>query len=365
MSVGALIMTAGIGERTRRTGCAQPLIAVRGANLLERNVCALLGAGLREIWISCTRGQLALRNEADRLAAAARRRGAEIHPLLATDALGTIGAAGPLRDRVDTLLTLNADNLTALDLVDLLAHHARTGADLTLATHEHVTRLPYGAIEIDGDRVISYRERPTAITHVSSAVCVLGRLAMAQISGRTEFHDLTSRLLTTGRQVRAYHHTEPWIDIHEPSDVERATAMIGAHADRFECWARSPDLEVVGAVLRDGDHLLLERCPDRTWNMPSGTLAPGEPPAAAMVRGLREEFGVEVIPGPELARFDRLEADGRAVRHHVFVPAFRRAEVGPREGQTVGWFQLGGLPAELSPAVERSLAGAIAHRARA
>jgi NDP-mannose synthase len=362
MSVGALIVGGSVSERMWRAGVAQPLVAICGASLLERNVCALLGAGLRAIWISCAQGELALRGEIDRLAAAAQRRGAEVRPLVAPDAPGTLGAAGQLRGRVDDLLTINADNLTALDLADLIAHHARTGADLTLATREHVTRLPYGAIELEGDRVTAYRERPTAITHVSSAVCVLGPRALAAIDGRPQLHELTSRLLDAKCKVLAYHHAAPWIDINEPADVERATALIGAHADRFECWARRPDLEVVGALLRDGDHLLLERQSDRTWNMPGGTLAPGELPAAAVVRELREELGVEVVPGPELARFDSLEADGRAVRHHVFVPAFRRAEVGPREGQTMGWFQLGGLPAELSPIVERSLAGASAYK---
>jgi hypothetical protein len=44
------------------------------------------------------------------------------------------------------------------------------------------------------------------------------------------------------------------------------------------------------------------------------------------------------------------------VRHHVFAPEVRRAEITACEGQVVEWFSLGQLPADRSPVVARSLA---------
>jgi 8-oxo-dGTP pyrophosphatase MutT (NUDIX family) len=359
-TVGALIAAGGAGERMRSTGIAKPLLALRGASLLERNLCALLGAGLRQIWVSCRDGQDALRCEIARLAAAARRRGVAVEALVESSALGTIGAAGLLRGRVDRLLTVNADNLTTLDLAALIEHHDQSGADLTLATHDHATRLPYGAIDVDGDRVVAYREKPVSVTRIASAVCVLGPAALDLLDGRsgcTGLHELTGLLLDGGRRVLAHHHAAPWIDMNEPADLSRAGALVAAHQDRLECWAREPDLEVVGAILRDGDRVLLEHRRDvAAWDTPGGKLAPGESAATAIVRELREELAIEVAPGPELARFDQLAADGRAIRHHVFAPAFQRADVAAREGQTVEWFALARLPIDRSPVVGRSLA---------
>jgi 8-oxo-dGTP diphosphatase len=147
--------------------------------------------------------------------------------------------------------------------------------------------------------------------------------------------------------------------MNEPADVARADALVAAHPDRLECWAHSPDVAVAGAILRDGDQVLLEHRRDvAAWDTPGGKLEPGESAAVAIVRELREELAIEVAPGPELARFDQLAADGRAIRHHVFAPAFRRADIAPREGQTVEWFALARLPGDRSPVVGRSLAAA-------
>jgi 8-oxo-dGTP pyrophosphatase MutT (NUDIX family)/dTDP-glucose pyrophosphorylase len=360
--IGALIMAGGAGERMRRAGSAKPLVEVRGAHLLERNVCALLGARLSEIWVACRPYHAALLGEIDRLAAAARGRGGKLRTLVEREPLGTIGAAGELAGQVEILVTVNADNLTGIDLAELMTHHLRSRADLTLATHDHTAQLPYGAIDCNGDRVTAYREKPASVTRIASAVCVLGPRAIAATAalratgGRAALPELTARLIDAGLRVLAFHHAAPWIDVNEPADIERAAALVGAHP-QLECWAPTPDLEVAGAILRDGDRVLLEHRRDtQVWDTPGGKLERGEPPAAAMVRELREELGLEAAAGPELARFDTLEPDGRAVRHHVFAPAIRRAEAVAREGQVVEWFPLDRLPAQRSPVVARSLA---------
>jgi mutator protein MutT len=360
VTVGGLILAGGSGERMRSAGVAKPLVEVRGASLLERNVCTLIGAGLRAIWVACRHDQQAILAAIARLTGPAAARGVVLRPLVEVDRLGTIGAAGRLRGEVEAVITCNADNLTAIDLAALLAHHAG-GADLTLATHDHEAQLPYGAIDVVGDRITAYREKPVSITRIASAVCVLGPAAIAAIEGRTGLPDLAARLIAAGRRVLAYQHADPWIDVNEPADVVHAAALIAAHADRLECWARPPDVEVVGAIVRDGDHLLLERRSDTgQWDTPGGKLEPGEPAAAAILRELREELGVAVVVGPELALFDTLEPSGRAVRHHVFAPGVRRAEVSAREGQTLEWFSLARLPEDRSPVVGRSIAAASA-----
>lgn len=360
--VGALVMAGGEGDRMRRSAGAdlpKVLMQVRGASMLERNLCALLGAGLRQIWVACRDTQAAIRAEVSRITELVRPGGVMLQILPEPAPLGTIGAAALLRDRVDVLLSVNADNLTALDLRALLEHHARTGADLTLAAHAHRWQLEYGELRIEDGRVTDYREKPVQVTRICSAICALGPAALAALDGPAGLPDLTRRLIERGRDVRAFEHDAAWIDVNEAADLARAAALVAAAPEGLECWSRAPDREVVGAVLSDGESLLLERRTGATpvWDTPGGKLERGEAPAAALARELDEELGLRVVrAGPEIARFDALEEGGRIARHHVFALRVRRADPRPCEGQTLEWFATAALPPDRARVVERSLA---------
>jgi len=73
----------------------------------------------------------------------------------------------------------------------------------------------------------------------------------------------------------------------------------------------APRLRVAAAVVwRDGRLLLTRRPPGGRfalrWEFPGGKFEPGESPAQALVRELREELGVGAVPGATLAveRYD-------------------------------------------------------------
>jgi 8-oxo-dGTP diphosphatase len=77
-------------------------------------------------------------------------------------------------------------------------------------------------------------------------------------------------------------------------------------------------LEVVAAVVADGGrYLACRRRPERSaggkWEFPGGKVEPGETAAAALVREIREELGVEVAPGAELCSADT-EVGDRTIR---------------------------------------------------
>ncbi len=76
----------------------------------------------------------------------------------------------------------------------------------------------------------------------------------------------------------------------------------------------SPVQACVGAVvLDDAGRLLLVRrrnAPGRgLWSVPGGRVEPGESPAAAVAREVREETGLAVRVGPEVGRV-RIPGDG-------------------------------------------------------
>jgi 8-oxo-dGTP diphosphatase len=89
-------------------------------------------------------------------------------------------------------------------------------------------------------------------------------------------------------------------------------------------------LEVVAAVVADGGrYLACRRRPERSaggrWEFPGGKVEPGESPAEALVREIREELGVDVEPGAELCT-DETAVGDRVIR----LVCLRATLTGPR-----------------------------------
>jgi NDP-sugar pyrophosphorylase family protein len=218
-------MAGGRGERMRLSGIdvPKPLVAVLGVTMLERNVRQLRRHGIDDIVVSVSAGNAEVRALVDTLA---------VETLVETEPLGNIGSAGRLVGRAPVLVVF-ADNLTTLDLTDIVATHAVSGAALTLATHEQQFRLPYGRLALDGPWVTAYEEKPLFNVPVSSAIAVLGPAAVDVIDGPMGLHDLTERLLRNGSRVGAYRHAAPWVDVNDATGLPRAEALVRKHAGEF------------------------------------------------------------------------------------------------------------------------------------
>ena len=86
--------------------------------------------------------------------------------------LGTAGALRVVPGLDGTFLAMNGDILTTLDYGALVAHHRATGAALTIAVQGKRVEIDLGVLELDGDRVTGYREKPTLSYDVSMGVYV-------------------------------------------------------------------------------------------------------------------------------------------------------------------------------------------------
>lgn len=76
-----------------------------------------------------------------------------------------------------------------------------------------------------------------------------------------------------------------------------------------------------GLIQLDGDVLLLHRADGRYlgnfWDIPGGTVEPGESPSEAAVRECREEAGINCMAAQEIAHFKNMDTEGRDIIFHT------------------------------------------------
>lgn len=149
---------------------------------------------------------------------------------------GTAGSLVLIPDLVDTFLVMNGDLLTDLDFNQLIDHHREHGAWLTIATHERRVKMEYGVIELDGNRVVGYLEKPETTHHVSMGIYVYEPSVLDLIPRGTyfDFPTLVLKLLEEGKPVSAYVTDCMWLDIGRPDDYARAQQLFTESQDALD-----------------------------------------------------------------------------------------------------------------------------------
>jgi 8-oxo-dGTP diphosphatase len=98
---------------------------------------------------------------------------------------------------------------------------------------------------------------------------------------------------------------------------------------------------VAGILERDGKILVCRRRADQPhalkWEFPGGKLESGESPAAALVRELREELGIEATAGAELMRYVFAYPGKQAILLIFLAATEWRGEIENRIFDTLAW----------------------------
>lgn len=151
--------------------------------------------------------------------------------------LGTGGAVANAVAAVgldETFLVLNGDILTDLDLGAMLTLHRERGAAATIALTPVKDARPYGLVDLEGDRVTAFREKPAeAVPGVVNA----GTYALepSAVSGTPPGmvsieRETFPELIASGAPVHGFVADAYWMDLGTPEKYLQATfdALRGA-----------------------------------------------------------------------------------------------------------------------------------------
>ncbi len=139
--------------------------------------------------------------------------------------LGTVGALTLLQEQLDkTFIMLNGDLITDMDLNAFQAFHKEHDGILTIGVTKKRVKVDLGTLNLDGNKVTSFREKPTLQYDVSMGIYCMEPEIINFIPKGVPFgfDDLMHSLLGRQLPVYAYQHEGMWMDIGRPEDFKKA-----------------------------------------------------------------------------------------------------------------------------------------------
>jgi NDP-sugar pyrophosphorylase family protein len=145
--------------------------------------------------------------------------------------LGTTGGLGALAPCSETVVFVFGDLVTDLDIRNLVAVHAVSGAHITLASHVETHRVRLGEIVADGAAVLGYREKPEKEFLICSGIAAFQPATVeliADLPRPVGLGDVVNAAVQQGQRVEHWRHGALWFDVNELTDIERAGAALRA-----------------------------------------------------------------------------------------------------------------------------------------
>lgn len=219
----AVVMAGGRGSRLAplTDEIPKPMLRVAGRPILERIVLHLIGHGIRRIFLAVNYlGHVIEAHFKD-----GSDLGAQIEYLREDQPLGTGGALALLPEPPSVpLLVMNGDLITQADVGALLDFHERGRAAVSVAVRRYFHTVPFGCVELKGDRLVSLEEKPTLIRMINAGIYVLGPRVVAAVARdqAATLPGIIAEAMARGEHVRAFEVDEDWVDVGRRDQLDKA-----------------------------------------------------------------------------------------------------------------------------------------------
>jgi dTDP-glucose pyrophosphorylase len=223
LPVDAVIMAGGRGERLKplTDSVPKPLLKVGDKPIIEHNIDRLISYGVDTIHLSVRYlGSMLKDYFGD---GSSKRVG--ISYVEEEEPLGTLGAVSLIKEyQHDYILVMNSDLLTNIDFEDFFRSYIESDADMAVASIPYQVNVPYAVLEINGDHINSFQEKPTYTYYSSGGIYLIKKSALLNIPFNSFYNatDLMEDLIKQGGKVIHYPLLGYWLDIGKHEDYKKA-----------------------------------------------------------------------------------------------------------------------------------------------
>ncbi|MEG1649742.1 MAG: sugar phosphate nucleotidyltransferase, partial [Rikenellaceae bacterium] len=143
--------------------------------------------------------------------------------------LGTIGSIKFVESwSNDTVLIMNSDLFTNIDLEDFFLHFKDNNADMSIAAIPYSVSVPYGIFDIENEcEVKGVHEKPSYHYYANGGIYLIKREVLDLIPDDIFFNatDLIELLIAKGKSVIRFPLSGYWIDIGKPDDFKKVQEL--------------------------------------------------------------------------------------------------------------------------------------------
>lgn len=219
-----VIMAGGLGSRLGNLTATRPkpLLEIGGQPIIERIINSAKSSGFKNFIISVNYLAQSIKKEFGN----GKRLGVNIDYVHEDSPLGTAGSLALIKNDIlaEDFIVINCDVLTQICLRKLLQTHQAKKADATMVVAKHSIVNPYGTVEIAGDKLISFHEKPVYESLVNAGIYVLSpsTLNLLEKNVYCNMPSLFERVIEKGDYASVFPLSGGWIDIGQPDDLARA-----------------------------------------------------------------------------------------------------------------------------------------------
>ncbi len=223
LSNAVVIMAGGKGTRLYplTKDCPKPMLKIAGKPILQILIEQCIKAGFKEFYISVNY----LKEQIVDYFGDGKEIGVSINYLEENEPMGTAGSLQLLPKTIaDPFLVLNGDLLTTFDYSHVMRLHADRNPSATICVREHITQIPFGVVQTDGDRLISFEEKPTYRQLVNAGVYVIDPSILIHLEPNKpiDMPSLLAKSRASGSEILVCPIHEYWLDIGRPEALNTA-----------------------------------------------------------------------------------------------------------------------------------------------
>lgn len=222
----AIVLCGGKGTRLRpyTYTIPKPMLPLGKKPILEYVLASLRMGGITEAYLATGY----LHEQIEEYFGDGSRVGMKLHYSVEKEELGTAGSILPLREKMDgPFVVMMGDHLSNVKIADIIGFHGRNKAMATIALNRKGVPLEYGVADLEGERIVRFREKPIVENYVNTGVYVLEPGIFGHIRQKEDFAaDVFPRLLGKNERINGYVFSDYWLDIGRTTDYEHINQFI-------------------------------------------------------------------------------------------------------------------------------------------